>query len=108
VTVPVAELTEDGFSQLVLKSETPVLVEFWGSWCTACKAMFPHLDKLNEEHGSKLGVTKLNVEVAPDLAVAYGISSIPAMLVFKDGEVVHTINGSRTYEKLTDELLEFL
>jgi thioredoxin 1 len=108
VTVPVAELTEDGFNQLVLKSETPVLVEFWGSWCTACKAMFPHLDKLNEEHGDKLGVTKLSVEVAPDIATGYGIRSIPAMLVFQNGEVVHTINGSRTYEKLTEELADFI
>ena len=103
----VIDLTEDTFNSDVLTSSEPILVEFWGSWCTACKAMFPHLDKLAEGQET-LKIAKLSVEDAPDVARSYGISSIPAMLIFKDGEVVQTINGSRSYEKLTEELSEFL
>ena len=103
----VIDLTEDTFNSDVLTSSEPILVEFWGSWCTACKAMFPHLDKLAEGQET-LKIAKLSVEDAPEVARNYGIRSIPAMLIFKDGEVIQTINGSRSYEKLTEELSDFL
>ena len=103
----VTDLTEETFNSDVLTSSEPVLVEFWGSWCTACKAMFPHLDKLAESQNS-LKIAKLSVEDAPDVARSYGISSIPAMLIFQNGEVIQTINGSRSYEKLIEELSDLL
>jgi thioredoxin 1 len=103
----VTDLTEETFTSDVLTSSEPVLVEFWASWCSACKAMFPHLDKLAEEQDT-IKITKLSVEDAPELAVSYGIKSIPAMLVFKDGEVVETLTGSRSYDKLLEELSDFL
>ena len=103
----VTELTEETFNSDVLTSSEPVLVEFWASWCSACKAMFPHLDKLAEDQ-DKLKIAKLSVEDAPELAMSYGIRSIPAMLVFQNGEVIQTINGSRSYEKLSEELSDLL
>lgn len=103
----VIDLTEETFASDVLTSSEPILVEFWGSWCTACKAMFPHLDKLAESQDN-LKIAKLSVEDAPEVARNYGIRSIPAMLVFQDGEVIQTINGSRSYEKLTEDLADLL
>lgn len=103
----VTDLTEDTFKSDVLTSSEPVLVEFWASWCSACKAMFPHLDKLAEDQ-DKLKIAKLSVEDAPELAMSYGIRSIPAMLVFKDGEVISTITGSRSYDKLLEDLDDLL
>ena len=103
----VIDLTEDTFNSDVLTSSEPILVEFWASWCSACKAMFPHLDKLAEDQ-DKLKIAKLSVEDAPELAISYGIRSIPAMLVFQDGEVISTITGSRSYDKLLEDLDDLL
>lgn len=103
----VTDLTEETFNSDVLTSSEPILVEFWASWCSACKAMFPHLDKLAEDQ-DKLKIAKLSVEDAPELAMSYGIRSIPAMLVFKDGEVISTITGSRSYDKLLEDLDDLL
>jgi thioredoxin 1 len=69
--------------------------------------MFPVLDELSEAQG-KLKITKLNVEDAPEVARSYGVTSIPAMLVFEDGVVVQTIVGAKTYEKLSEELKDFI
>lgn len=103
----VTDLTEETFNSDVLTSSEPILVEFWASWCSACKAMFPHLDKLAEDQ-DKLKIAKLSVEDAPELAMSYGIRSIPAMLVFRDGEVISTITGSRSYDKLLEDLDDLL
>jgi thioredoxin 1 len=103
----VVDLTEESFTDDVLTSSEPVLVEFWASWCSACKAMFPHLDKLSEVQ-DKLKIAKLSVEDAPELAVSLGIRSIPAMLVFQNGEVIETLTGSRTYDKLVADLGDLL
>jgi thioredoxin 1 len=105
--IMVTDLTEESFTDDVLTSSEPVLVEFWASWCSSCKAMFPHLDKLSEAQ-DKLKITKLNLEDAPDLVMSYGIRSIPAMLVFQNGEVIETLTGSRTYDKLVADLGDLL
>jgi len=103
----VQDLTEETFKSEVLDAPGPVLVEFWGSWCSSCKAMFPILDELSEDQDS-LKITKLSVEDAPEVARSYGVRSIPAMLVFKNGSIVQTIIGPKTYEKLSEELREFI
>lgn len=103
----VQDLTEETFKTDVLEGSGPVLVEFWGSWCSSCKAMFPVLDELSEAQDG-LKIAKLSVEDAPEVARNYGVRSIPAMLVFKDGAVVQTIVGPKTYEKLSEELKDFI
>jgi len=103
----VQDLTEETFKSDVLEGSGPALVEFWGSWCSSCKAMFPVLDELSEAQ-DKLKITKLSVEDAPEVARSYGVTSIPAMLVFENGVVVQTIVGAKTYEKLSEELKDFI
>lgn len=81
----VLELTNENFEQEVLKSEQPVLVDFWASWCGPCKMLSPIVDEIAEEC-SDVKVGKVNVDEQQDLARRYGVMSIPTILIFKDGE----------------------
>ena len=100
-----ADVTDNLWDATVLQSETPVLVDFWASWCGPCKAMSPYVDKLAEELGGKLKVVKLNTEDNPEVPARYGITAIPTFLLIKGGEVVHQIVGSKPYEKFKSEVL---
>ena len=84
----VLEFTDANFEQEVLKSDQPVLVDFWAPWCGPCRMIAPTIDELAEAYDGKVRVGKLNVDENPQTAAAYGISSIPTILVFKDGEIV--------------------
>ena len=79
-------VTEQTFEQEVLKSDKPVIVDFWAEWCGPCHAVAPVLDKIVEERGDELKLVKVNIDEEPDLASRYGIASIPTMILFKDGE----------------------
>lgn len=92
----------------VLASDRTTVVEFWAPWCSACKAMFPTLDRLDAEHGETITVAKYDVSADPGPAVDLGVKSVPTFLVIKDGQVVETLNGSRNYDKLVEELAEYL
>jgi len=100
------ELTGENFETEVLKSDLPVLVDFWASWCGPCQMMAPVLDELAVELSGKIKIAKLDVEnpANQDLAMAYGIMSIPNMKLFKNGTVAHDIVGSRPKEMLKQEL----
>jgi len=80
--------TDGAFDQDVLKSETPVLVDFWAPWCGPCKAMGPTIDALATEYAGKVRVGKLNTDDNPGTAMRYGIRGIPTLLLFKGGQVV--------------------
>ena len=87
--------TSATFEQDVLKADGPVLVDFWAEWCGPCRMVSPVLDQIQQENSDKITVVKLNVDENPDLAMQYQITSIPAMKVFKDGEVATTIIGAK-------------
>ena len=86
-------LTVENFETEVLKSEMPVLVDFWATWCGPCRMIAPVIEEIAEDYQGKLKVGKINVDEQGELAVKYGISSIPTLLLFKGGEVVKKTLG---------------
>ncbi len=86
-------LTESNFEQEVLKSEIPVLVDFWATWCGPCRMLAPTIAKIAEEREGSVKVGKIDVDEQPELAAKYGISSIPTLMVFKNGERVKASVG---------------
>jgi thioredoxin 1 len=86
-------LTESNFENEVLKSDVPVLVDFWATWCGPCRMLAPTIAKIAEEQQGKIKVGKVDVDEEPALAVKYGISSIPTLMVFKNGLVVKASVG---------------
>ena len=82
----VLEFTTANWDQEVLKSEQPVLVDFWAPWCGPCRALAPTIDKIATQFAGRVKVGKLNTDENPDLAVKYGISGIPQVLIFKGGD----------------------
>jgi thioredoxin 1 len=79
-------VTESTFDQEVLESETPVLVDFWAEWCGPCHAVSPILERIVDERNGELRLVKVNIDEEQELARRYGIQSIPAMVIFKEGE----------------------
>ena len=87
------ELTDGNFDAEVLKSDLPVLVDFWATWCGPCKMLAPAVAEIAEAYAGRVKVGKVNVDDAPGLAARYGITSIPALLLFRNGEVARTSVG---------------
>ena len=99
-------LTEDNFEREVLKSEQPVLVDFWADWCAPCHRIAPAIEELAHEFDGSATIAKLNVDEEPELARRYGIRSIPSLLFFRSGEVVDRIAGVRPKRVLSEKLAE--
>jgi thioredoxin 1 len=103
--IPVSDLithvTDDAFEQQVLKSETPVLLDFWAEWCGPCKAIAPMLDELAKQYEGKLRVVKVNIDQNQQTPRTYGVRGIPTLMVFKNGKVEATQIGAVSKGQLT-------
>jgi thioredoxin 1 len=88
------EFTDSNFETEVLKSETPVLVDFWAVWCGPCRMIAPIVEELAKEYSGKVKVGKLDVDNNQQAAIKYGVRSIPTLLIFEGGQVVDTIIGA--------------
>ena len=102
------KVTTADFDSVVLKSTTPVLVDFWAEWCGPCRAVGPILEEISNEYGDKLKIVKLNTDEEGSIAMKYGISSIPTMNIFVGGEVVKTIVGAKPKPALLKDLENFI
>ena len=93
------EFTDANFQKEVLESDQPVLVDFWAAWCGPCRAVGPIIDELAEQYEGTVKVGKLNIDENPQSPTEFGIRSIPAVLLFKDGKVVETLVGVQPKER---------
>ena len=105
---PFIILTEDNFEREVLKSEQPVLVDFWADWCAPCHRIAPAIEELAHEFDGSATIAKLNVDEEPELARRYGIRSIPALLFFHSGEAVDRVAGVQPKRVLSEKLAELV
>jgi thioredoxin 1 len=102
------KVTTSDFEQVVLKSNTPVLVDFWAEWCGPCRAVGPILEEISNEYGAKLKIVKLNTDEESAIAQKYGITSIPTMNVFVNGQIVKTIVGAKPKPALLKDLESYI
>ncbi|MDG2359862.1 MAG: thioredoxin [Planctomycetaceae bacterium] len=98
------EFKDASFEEDVLKSDTPVLVDFWAPWCGPCRMLAPTVDAISEEYEGKVKVGKVNTDENPQIATQHQINSIPTMMIFKGGEVVERLVGALPKEKITEKL----
>ena len=97
-------VTDETFDEQVIKSSVPVVIDFWAEWCGPCKAIGPIVDELATEYSGKAKIGKLNVDTDNQVAAQFGVRSIPALLIFKDGAVANQIVGAVPKEKITELL----
>lgn len=95
-------VNDDNFDQLVLKSSTPVLVDFWAPWCGPCLSIAPSLEQLGAEFKGRVTIAKMNVDENAHMPVTYGVRSIPFLALFKDGKVVDSVVGAVPKVKLSE------
>lgn len=101
-------VTTANFQAEVLSNTKPVLVDFWAEWCGPCRMVSPIVDELGADYADKLDVVKVNVDEEPGLAQQYGITGIPALLVFKGGEIAKTMVGAKPKAILVQDLADFI
>lgn len=100
----VAEFSDSTFSQDVLQSSQPVLVDFWAPWCGPCRMIAPVIEQLAAENVGSIKIGKINIDDSPDVAQSYGVSSIPTLMIFKNGEVVERFVGVQPKARLQEAL----
>ncbi|MFZ5830109.1 MAG: thioredoxin [Planctomycetota bacterium] len=100
----VSEVNDSNFQSEVLDAAEPVLVDFWAPWCGPCRMIGPVVEQLAQENQGKVKVTKMNIDNSPDTPAGYGISSIPTIMIFKNGQVVDRFVGVQPKNRLQDAI----
>jgi thioredoxin 1 len=100
----IGDVTDQDFEDRVLKSEEPVLVDFWAEWCVPCHMVSPVVEEIGQEKGESLRVAKLNIDENPEVTRRYGVMSIPTLMLFKGGEEKARVVGARGKEALLKEI----
>ncbi|MGD1087916.1 MAG: thioredoxin [Verrucomicrobiota bacterium] len=100
----IVTLTQENFTQQVLQSPAPVLVDFWAEWCGPCKMIAPLLDELADEYDGKIKIGKVNIDEHQGLAAEYGVRAIPTLLVFNKGQVAEQMIGAKSKRDLKASL----
>jgi thioredoxin 1 len=97
----VIEITDQNFDSLI-EGNTPTVIDFWAPWCAPCRALGPTIDRLGNDFEGKANVGKVNIDEHPQLAARFGVSSIPTVIVFKNGAPTDKFVGIRSYEDYAD------
>jgi len=104
----VINLTQDNFKSDIIDSDIPALVDFWAPWCSPCRMIAPVVDEVAEEFGGKVKVGKVNVDENRDIAIEYGVMSIPTLIVFKGGQAVDRVVGFKPKNEMKTLLEKYL
>ena len=104
--MPVSEVTDATFDELVLHASGPVLVDYWADWCSPCKQFAPILDELSESYGDRMRFLKLDTDDNQVVAGDYAVRGLPTVHIFVAGELVHSLQGARTKSTLTQVIEE--
>jgi thioredoxin 1 len=100
----IGDVTDQDFEDRVLKSDTPVLVDFWAEWCVPCHMVSPVVEEIGRDKGASLEVAKLNIDENPEITRKYGVMSIPTLMLFKDGQEMARVVGARGKDALLKEI----